>query len=381
MKSNHIRRICSSSPFFDKETLEGILRDIKITLKTGVLTDGSRVKDFERKFADYVGVEHALAVNSGTSALEIVLRYFKLEGREVIVPTNTFVATPNSVLFAGGRPVFADIMEDTLCIDPEDVAKKISPRTAGVIVVHIAGLICPQIKALRDLCEDEGLFLLEDAAHAHGATIEGEKAGALADAGCFSFYPTKVMTTGEGGMITTNDSKLAEVAKCLRTHGQNSRREMVMLGHNWRMSEVAAIIGEHQLKNLEKFVLKRNEIAKYYESALRKTDGVCLFKTPNNIRHSYYKYPIIIDEDIDVEKLAAILKVEYGVETGNVYYPPCHLHPFYKENLGTKEGDLPTSEKMLKKIICLPMHVKITKEDVNYISEALDCCIKRLKNT
>jgi dTDP-4-amino-4,6-dideoxygalactose transaminase len=381
MKSNHIRRICSSSPFFDKETLEGILRDIKITLKTGVLTDGSRVKDFERKFADYVGVKHALAVNSGTSALEIVLRYFKLEGREVIVPTNTFVATPNSVLFAGGRPVFADIMEDTLCIDPEDVAKKISPRTAGVIVVHIAGLICPQIKALRDLCEDEGLFLLEDAAHAHGATIEGEKAGALADAGCFSFYPTKVMTTGEGGMITTNDSKLAEVANCLRTHGQNSRREMVMLGHNWRMSEVAAIIGEHQLANLEKFVLKRNEIAKYYESALRKTDGVCLFKTPDNIRHSYYKYPIRIDEDIDVEKLAAILKAEHGVETGNVYYPPCHLHPFYKETLGTKEGDLPTSEKVLKKIMCLPMHIKITKEDVNYISEALDHCIKRLKNT
>jgi dTDP-4-amino-4,6-dideoxygalactose transaminase len=381
MKSNRISWISSSAPFFDKEALEGILRDIKITLKNGVLTDGPHVKDFERKFADYVGVKHALAVNSGTSALEIVLRYFKLEGREVIVPTNTFVATPNSVLFAGGRPVFADIMEDTLCIDPEDVAKKISPRTAGVIVVHIAGLICPQIKALRDLCEDEGLFLLEDAAHAHGATIEGEKAGALADAGCFSFYPTKVMTTGEGGMITTNNSKLAEVANCLRTHGQNSRREMVMLGHNWRMSEIAAIIGEHQLTNLEKFVLKRNEIAKYYESALRKTDGVCLFKTPNNIRHSYYKYPIIIDEDIDVEKLAAILKVEYGVETGNVYYPPCHLHPFYKENLGTKEGDLPTSEKMLKKIICLPMHVKITKEDVNYISEALDCCIKRLKNT
>jgi len=380
MKNTRIRRISSSSPFFDKKSLQSILQDIESTLKTGVLTDGKHVKDFERKFAEYVGVKHALAVNSGTSALEIVLRYHNLKGQEVIVPTNTFVATPNSVLFAGGKPVFADIREDTLCIDPEDVESKISSRTAGVIVVHIAGLICPQIKALTELCEDKKLFLIEDAAHAHGATIDGKKAGALADAGCFSFYPTKVMTTGEGGMITTNDSKLAEAATCMRTHGQNSKREMVMLGHNWRMSEIAAIIGEYQFANLEKFVLKRNEIAKYYENTLQETEGVSLFKTPANIRHSYYKYPIKLIDNIDREKLAFTLKTEYGIETGNVYDPPCHLHPFYKENFGTKKGDLPTSERVLKKILCLPMHVNITKEDVTCVSEAIDRSIKKLRN-
>jgi dTDP-4-amino-4,6-dideoxygalactose transaminase len=375
-----VKKVSSAFPFFDKESVQNILKDIELMLKSGVLTDGPHVEDFERKFAEYVKVKHAVAVNSGTSALEISLRHFKLKGQEVIVPTNTFVATPNSVLFAGGKPIFADIREDTLCIDPEDVKRKISSQTAGIIVVHIAGLICPQINELSELCRDNGLFLLEDAAHAHGALIDGKKAGALADAGCFSFYPTKVMTSGEGGMITTDDSDLAESARCMRTHGQNSQRQMVRLGHNWRMSEVAAIIGKYQLENLEKFVCKRNEIAKSYDSALENIDGVYLFRTPANIRHSYYKYPIRLGEDVDREKVATVLKLKYGIETGNVYDPPCHLHPFYRENFNTKEGDFPVSEKVLRKVLCLPMHFGITNADVRYISSALGCVVNESTN-
>lgn len=373
------KKISSAFPFFDKESVQDILKDIELMLRSGVLTDGQHVEDFERKFAEYVKVKHAVAVNSGTSALEISLRHFKLKGREVIVPTNTFVATPNSVLFAGGKPVFADIREDTLCIDPEDVKRKITSQTAGIIVVHIAGLICPQINELSDLCRDHGLFLLEDAAHAHGALIDGKKAGALADAGCFSFYPTKVMTSGEGGMITTDDSDLAEDARCMRTHGQNPQRLMVKLGHNWRMSEVAAIIGKHQFENLEKFVLKRNEIARYYDTALAKLDGVSLFKTPANMRHSYYKYPVRLSDGVDRDKLALILGNKFSIETGNIYYPPCHLHPFYKENFGMKEGDLPVSENLLKKVLCLPMHANMTKRNAEYVSEALSQAISKLQ--
>jgi len=370
--------IRSASPFFDEESIRMILKDVELALRSGHLTDGPNVKDFEERFAEYVRVKHAIAVNSGTSALEIALRHFELKGREVIVPTNTFVATPNSVLFAGGKPAFADIREDTLCIDPEDVERKISSKTAGIIVVHIAGLICPQMDELTELCEDRGLFLLEDAAHAHGALTDRKKAGALADAGCFSFYPTKVMTTGEGGMITTDDSSLAEDARCMSTHGQDSKRLMVKLGHNWRMSEVAAIIGKHQLETLEKFVLKRNEIAKHYATALAKIEGISLFKTPANMRHSYYKYPVKLSDNIDREKLASVLEKKFGIETGNVYYPPCHLHPFYKENFGTLEGDLPTAEKVLQRVLCLPMHVGITKKDVRYIAEVLDHSISKL---
>jgi len=371
-------RIQSALPCFDDKSISGILRDIESILRSGRLTGGPHVKDFEDRFAEYVKARHAVAVSSGTSNLEICLRYFKVKGREVVVPTNTFVATPNSVIFAGGKPVFADMREDTLCIDPEDVKRKISSRTAGVIVVHIAGLICPQIKELAELCEDRSLFLLEDCAHAHGAMIDGKMAGTLSNAGCFSFYPTKVMTTGEGGMITTDDSGLAEAARCMRNHGQSSEKLMVMLGHNWRMSEIAAIVGKYQLKNLESFVRRRNEIARNYDKALGKMAEVSLFKTPANIRHSYYKYPVRLDDSVDGEKLARILKEEYNVETGNVYYPPCHLQPFYKENFGTQEGDLPVSEKVLRKVLCLPMHVKMNGEDVKYVSEALSRSVERL---
>jgi dTDP-4-amino-4,6-dideoxygalactose transaminase len=366
-----MRRISSAFPCFDESSLKAILKDIETTLRNGVLTDGPSVKSFEREFANYIGAKYAIAVNSGTSALEITLRYHQLKGREVIVPTNTFVATPNSVIFAGGRPVFADIRDDTLCIDTEDAKEKISARTAGVIVVHIAGLVCPQMRELRELCEDYDLFLIEDAAHAHGAMFDGKKAGSLGDAGCFSFYPTKVMTTGEGGMITTDDGGLAEKALCMRTHGQDLRRMMVMLGHNWRMGEVAAIIGRHQLSNLEAFVRRRNEIARMYERLLADIEEISLFETPANIRHSYYKYPLKVKEDVDVEKLALSLKSEHGIETGNIYYPPCHLHPFYRENFGTNKGDLPVSENVLERVMCLPMHAALAAEDVEYVSDAL----------
>jgi len=366
-----MHRISSSAPFFDKRSLNAILKDIELTLKSGVLTGGLHVENFEKKFAEYIGVKYAIAVNSGTSALEIVLRHYDLKGREVIVPTNTFVATPNSVIFAGGKPVFADIREDTLCINVEDVKKKISSKTAGIIVVHIAGLICPQIEEIKEICLDNNLFLIEDAAHVHGATIGNKKAGSLGDAGCFSFYPTKVMTTSEGGMITTDNKEIADSAYCMRSHGQNTDRQMVMLGHNWRMSEIAAIMGIHQLRVLENFVRKRNEIARQYERLLADLKNLSPFRTPANVRHSYYKYPTKVSSKIDVDKLARNLKEKYGIETGNVYYPPCHLHPFYKKNYATSEGQLPIAENVLKKVLCLPMHVGLTKADVEYVSNAL----------
>ncbi|MCW4048010.1 MAG: DegT/DnrJ/EryC1/StrS family aminotransferase [Candidatus Bathyarchaeota archaeon] len=363
-------KIQSSFPFFDDESIDKILPDIKKALSSGVLTGGPYTKEFESKFAQYVGAKHAVAVNSGTSNLEIAMRYFGVKDREVIVPTNTFVATPNAVVFAGGKPVFADIREDTLCIDPQDVEHRITPKTVGLIVVHLAGLICPQIEELVKVCKDHDLFLLEDCSHAHGAMIDNRMAGTLGDAGCFSFYSTKVMTTGEGGMLTTQDADLAEAARMMRDHGQNSQRLMVRLGHNWCMSEIAAILGLHQLEQLEFFVHRRNEIAKLYDSLLKDVKGVSLFKTPPNIRHSYYKYPVKLDAGIDKEKIAATLKAKYGVETGSIYYPPCHLHPFYMENFGARKGDLPRAESVLKQVMCLPLHAGLSNEAARYVAEA-----------
>jgi perosamine synthetase len=370
----------SAAPFFDEQSIDNIVEDIRATLKTGLLADGPEVEAFEREFADYVHSENAIAVNSGTAALEIMLRLLKIEGKEVVVPTNTFIATPTSVLLSCGKPVFADIDEDTLCVDVGDIARRITSKTVGVIVVHVAGLICPQMHELRRFCNDNNLFLLEDAAHAHGAMIDGRMAGNLCDGGAFSFYPTKVMTTGQGGMITTNDSNMAAMARSVRDHGLNSERIMTMIGDNWCMSEVTAVIGKHQLSKLEEFVRKRNEIARYYENALRDVGDVSTFRTPPNIRHSYYKYPIRVKNGLDRDKLGLILKNEFGIDTGNLYDPPCHLHSWFKQNMYTHEGDLPVAETVLGKVLCLPMHLKVTEEDVQYVVDALRFSINRLQS-
>jgi dTDP-4-amino-4,6-dideoxygalactose transaminase len=366
-------------PVFDEESIQKILSDMESTLRSGVLTNGLHTKEFERKFAEYIQTKYAVAVNSGTSNLEIALRYFGVKNSEVIVPTNTFIATANSVLFAGGKPVFADMREDTLCVDPIDIERRISSKTVGVIVVHIAGLVCPQIHELSKLCKDHGLFLIEDCAHAHGAMIDGLKAGALGDAGCFSFYATKIMTTGEGGMITTDNSGLAEAARMMRNHGQNSQSLMVTPGYNWRMSEINAILGEHQLENLEFFVNRRNELAQIYNECLLNVEGVSPITKPSGVRHGYFKYTVKLDKGINVEKVSKMLKAEYNIDTGHLYYPPVHLHPYYRENFGTGEGMLPIAEDVLPRVLCLPLHVGIAKESVPYITKALDSCIQASK--
>jgi perosamine synthetase len=373
--------IFGSFPYFPEDSLNEILQEIKSVLQSGRLTDGPKAQEFEQKFAAFNGVKYAVAVNSGTAALEVALRHYRLNGKEVIVPTNTFISTPNSVIFAGGKPVFADMNAETLGINVEDVKRKVTAKTAGVIVVHIAGLVCPQINELKEFCQKKGLFLIEDSAHAHGATIDNQKAGSFGDVGCFSFYPTKVMTSCEGGMIVTNDQTLAEDARCLRNCGQNMQRQAVMLGHNWRMHEVTAVIGKHQLEYLESFLEKRNQVARWYEKALADVEGISLFEVPQNQRHSYYKYPIKLSDEIDRLELAGVLKEKYGVETGHVYYPPCHMHRFYMEAYGTKEGDLPTAERVLKKVMCLPMHYGITEQNVEYIRNALALSIDELAPT
>jgi len=371
-----MNQIISSQPCFPEDSLQEIVREVEACLRSGMLTGGKYLDSFEREFAEYNHVKHAVGVNSGTGSLEIALRHFGVKDKEVIVPTNTFISTPNAVIFAGGKPVLADMREDTLCIDPKDVESKLTSKTAGVIVVHIAGLVCPQIDELKRFCMENGLFLLEDASHAHGAMIDGKKAGTLGDVGCFSLYPTKIMTSCEGGMIISDNAGLAEAARCMRNCGQSPTKEVVMLGHNWRLSEVAAIIGKSQLSKLEEFITQRNTIARYYEKELSGIDGISVFHVPPNIRHSYYKYPIRLADEIDRDTLALKLK-EKGIDTGSVYDPPCHLQPYYLENYSHK-GEFPVAETVLKKILCLPMHIKLTPEDLQYITGSVIAALKEL---
>jgi len=276
------------------------------------------------------------------------------------------------VLYAGGVPLLADIRPDTLCLDPEDLLKRITPRTCGVIVVHIAGLICPEIDRLQEICHAKGLFLLEDAAHAHGATINGRKAGSLGDAGCFSFYPTKPMTTCVGGMITTNDDRLADYAYSLRHHGVGKDlNDIVNLGNDWLMSEIDALLGTYQLRLLEANLRRRNEIAQRYADGLNKIGGINVLRVAPQIRHSYYKYPSWLSETVDKAKLMAMMESRYGISLGSVYDPPCHLQPVYQRVFGFHNGMFPVAERTLKKVVCLPMFAQMTDEEVDYVIQSL----------
>lgn len=369
-------KVPSAKPFFPEEDIEKISSEIEENLRKGELTLGSKITKFEELFAKYVGVKHGIAVNSGTAALEIVLRYFELDKGEVIVPTNSFVSSANTVYFAGGKPVLADINEDTLCLDPESLKECITSKTKGVILVHLAGLITPHLKDIQEICIDKKLFLIEDAAQAHGASIDGKKAGSLVDAACFSFFPTKPMTTGEGGMVTTDNEKLNNLARSLRHHGIESRDNYPRLGYNWRMSDINAILGIYQLQRLDQFVKKRNEIAKAYHKGLSHFKDIKFIHCTPNIVHAYYKYPIILP--FDTSNLQKILEKKYEISTGFLYYPPIHLQPLYQEKFGYKTGMLPKSEDVLKRVLCLPMFTEITAEQIRYIIGNISTELERL---
>lgn len=378
MKPNMMKPVKRVRPYIPEEDIPTILKLIEQTLNSGALTMGPHVQNFEQAFADIVGVKHAVAVSTGTAALEIALRGIGVEGREVIVPTQTFVASANSVILAGGKPVFAEIHPDTLCLDPDDVERRITPNTKAIMIVHMGGLISPHLTRLQELADQYGLALVEDAAHAHGASINGRSAGALGTIGCFSFYPTKVITTAEGGMLTTDDDELAELARSLRNHGANPRgADYIHVSTNWRMSELSAAIGVVQLARLASFVQRRNQIAQCYTQALASMPGIKPLPTYPEVRHSYWSYLAMLDEGVQRERVAATLRTQFGVDTAWPYDPPCHLQPVFQAAVGSRLGDLPQSERLLARHIALPMHMCLTDDDVRHVIESVGLALQQ----
>jgi len=370
-------KIPAAKIYFPEEERKDLLKQVDEILESGQLTLGKYTREFEERFAAYVGTKYAVAVNSGTSALEIPLRALDVKGHSVIVPTNTFFATPASVVHAGGEVIFSDVTEN-LCIDPESVKENIKKDTKGVIVVHIGGVVPPQIKEIQEICEDHNLFLIEDAAHAHGSTLDGKMAGGFGDAAAFSFYPTKVMTSGEGGMITTDDKKIYERALVFRDQGKagffgNVHTEM---GYNWRLSEIHAAVGLSQFARLEAFIADRRKIAKIYDEELneRGGGGVTPIKIPPEVKSNYYKYVVMLDEGIEIERaeLKRELKEKYEVGlSGEVYELPCHLQPIFKDLYGFTEGVFPVAEDVCKRQVCLPVFATMTEEQAKYVVDSL----------
>jgi perosamine synthetase len=379
-------KIPSTKPDFNQQDIISITSEISSILKSGRLILGPYTQKFEEQFQKYCGVKHAIAVSSCTAALEITLRYFNVKDKEVIVPTNTFIASSNAVIYSGGTPILIDIKPETLCLDPNALYKKVTEKTKGVIVVHLAGLPCPDTEKIRMFCREKGLFMIEDVAHAHGGLINDRKTGSFGDAGCFSFYPTKVMTTCTGGMVTTDDDNLADYAISLRHHGVskdvsagNDIKFITNLGNNWLMDEISALLGIYQLKVLESNIIKRNAIAQEYEKVLGKMKGVEIYKVPTQIRHSYYKYPILLDTDIDRQKFVNNMQEKFGIIIGSVYNPPCHLQPVYQRLFGFSRGMFPVAEDRCERTCCLPMYPQMTHEETIFVLESLKATLPECK--
>jgi perosamine synthetase len=371
--------IRSSRPIFPKEDINQLLLDVGEVLEDGQFRNGKNVSLFERMVAQYVGVKSAVAFDSDSSAYETVLRYFGVSGGEVVVCTNSFISVPNSVVSAGGKVVFADIGEETLSMDPESLMQNISANTRGVIVTHIAGFPNPDLKRIMEICKEHKLFLVEDATHAIGATVNGQKAGSFGDAAVFAFTPTKVLTTGEGGMLVTNNAELSEFAKRFSFYGSGvGKTNFVDLGRHMVLPEISAILGIYQLKRIEEFIARRNEIAESYNEALDKIGSVRTVKCPLGCRSSYYKYPLILDGKLDKYEFTKSLYQDFGVETGNIFYPPCHLQTVYKKLGAASYGSLLTSERVLFRTITLPMHVGLTDKDFDYVLDKVAFLARRV---
>ncbi len=348
-------------------------------LASGALTLGPYTRGFEAAFAAaHTGPRppspdgpHAVAVASGTAALTIALLALGVRGREVVVPANAFCATAAAVLQAGARPVFADVDAETFALDATTTAAALTPRTAAVVAVHIGGLIPPQIDELRALCDERGIPLVEDAAHAHGATFDGRFAGSFGAMAAFSFYPTKVVTSGEGGMVFTFSEELAQEARIYRDQGKGafSANHHVRLGSAWRMSELHAATGLVHLRRMEEFIARRRAVAARYDKALADLDGLQPLAEPPGCRSNIYKYIALLPPGLDRARFKSELAQRFQVKlSGEVYDLPLHRQPVLAEYAGPP---LPVAEELAARHICLPVHSDMTDSEVDEVLTAV----------
>ena len=361
--------IRSARPYFSEQDISEIKEAVGRILDSGVLILGPYVEELEKKFAHYIGVKHALALSSCTSALEVAMRYFNVNGYEVIVPTNTFIACPNSVVFAGGKPAFADIDPNTYSVNIETVFKKTSDKTKGIMAVHLGGLPIEDIRAIKEECEKKSLFLIEDCSHAHGATLNGKKAGSFGDVGCFSLMATKIITSGLGGLLTTDDDSLYEYALTLRNSASGKSCNFEYIASDWMMSEISAAIALKQLGNIERYIDARNSLALRYKEHLGSIKELSFHEPSSKIRQTNYKFLATLDKNVVKDKLVSSARKK-GIEIGTLYEKPCHMQPIYQK-IGCKAGDCPVSEEALKHQIALPMHVKLNDNDIETVCSFL----------
>ena len=379
-------RVPPAAIYFPAEDRKWILEQVEACLESGRLTLGRYGKQLEEEFAELCGTRYAVSVNSGTSSIEIILRAIGVEGREVVVPANTFYATAGAVVHAGATPRFVDCEPGSFAIDPSALERVIGPNTAAVVLVHIGGLITPAIHRIKAICDRHNIPLVEDAAHAHGSSLDGQKAGSFGIAGSFSFYPTKVITSAEGGVIVTDNEGLYREALIYRDQGKEgfTTNFHVRMGYNWRLSEPNAIIGLAQLRRLGEFSDRRRAVAAVYDQMLQRLGERALPVRPAaGCVSNYYKYMVMLD-GTDRMALKKLLREEFDVGlSGEVYDTPLHRQPVFAPyvNPSSASGRVdsyPGAEAICAHHVCLPTSAVMSEEDARYVVESLEAALDRL---
>lgn len=370
---------------YSKQTIEQDDIDaVTETLTSGWLTTGPKVKEFEEAFALATHAKHAVAVNSGTAALHCAMFAAGIEaGDEVIVPAITFVASSNAVIYQEATPVFADVNHSTLLIDPEDVRKKITPRTKAIVAVDYAGQPC-DYEALRQLADEFNLVLIADACHSLGGSSRNTPVGHLADFTCFSLHPIKQITSGEGGMVTTECELAAKKMRQFRSHGVTTdfrqrsemathRYAMEFLGFNYRLTDIQCALGLSQLKKLSRFTDRRNEVAKAYQVLLKTVPHVTPLITHDHVVNAYHLFVVKWDaKKTGLSRDEAFHQLRNRGIGVNVHYQPIYQHPFYIDRYGDQTGCCPVAEAVYQQILSLPIFVQIADEEIQMVVECLN---------
>ena len=369
-------------PFYQPWITNQDEKAISEALKSRWLTGGPLAADFEKKFAEYMGVKCAVSVNSCTAALHLAMRVLNIKsGDEVVVPDLTFAATANAALFVGATPVFADIDEKTFNISPNDVLNKITPKTKAIIPVHYGGQPCDMTE-LIEIAQDYKLHIVEDCAHSLGAKYDGKQTGSFGVFGCFSFYPTKIITTLEGGMITTNDENLAKKLQVLREHGMSKSAidreseaswyyDVVDLGYNYRLNELQSALGISQLERVENGIKMRMEAARYYGERLNLNGIVTPYEAAGR-SHIYHLYVIKVDKDkFGLTRDELFKKLSADKVGVSLHYTPLHKLSFYKKFLNSTTNKFPVAEQIYQQILSLPLYPNMTKNDVDYVVDSI----------
>ncbi|ABR56013.1 Glutamine--scyllo-inositol transaminase [Methanococcus aeolicus Nankai-3] len=353
------------------------IKSVEKIIKSGMFwSSGNEIEELENKISEYIGSKYCVTFNSGGSALHALMKSYGFkEGDEIIVPSFTFIATAMAPLYVGAKPIFADIEEETLGLNPDDVLEKITNKTKAILPIHYGGVPC-KIKELKEIADDYDLVLIEDAAEAFGAKIDDKNVGTFGDSAIFSFCQNKIFTTGEGGCITTNNKELYEKLKLIVSYGRisegnyfvgQSKTDYVDIGYNWRLSTILASLGISQLNKVDKLIELRRKNAEYLNTELSKIKDVNIMPVPNNYFAVYQLYSIILNNEYIRNELMNYLK-EKNIST-KIYFEPCHEYTVFKKFVNNI--NLPTTQQISSKILTLPIYPNMTKNELNYIIDTI----------